>query len=100
MFWEKELIQLAERSRSLAAVCALDRERVTGAAADLARKLVWLDAARTWGTRYRSVFLVGLPVAGLFLGKRLPRLARWTALAAPFWRAGRGLLRFWRTGAR
>lgn len=100
MFWEKELTQLAERSRSLAAACALDRERVTGAAADLARKLVWLEAARAWGIRYRSVFMVGLPLAGLVLGKRLPRLARWTALAAPIWRAGRSFLRLWRAGAR
>lgn len=92
MFWEKELTRLAERSRELAADCAFDRERVTEAAAVLARGLTWVGAAQTFYARYRAFFMVGLPLAGLFLGKRLPRLARWSALAAPLLRLGRGLL--------
>lgn len=100
MFWEQDLIRLAERSRSLATDCARDRELVSAAAAGVARSLAWLGGVPALYARFRPWVLVGLPVAGLFLGKRLPRLARWSALAAPFWRVGRGLLRLRRLLAR
>lgn len=92
MFWEKELTRLDERRRALAADCALDREQVNEAATALTRKLAWVGAAHSLYTRYQPLFMVGLPLAGLLLGKRLPRLARWSALAAPLLRLGRGLL--------
>lgn len=92
MFWEEELTRLAERRHRLAADCARDREQVTEAATALARKLSWVAVAHTLYTRYQPLVMVGLPLAGLFLGKRLPRLARWSALAAPLLRLGRGLL--------
>ncbi len=93
MFWEQDLNRLAERSRRLAVDCAGDRERVTAAAAEVARHLRWLGTVPSLYARYRPLVLVGLPLAGLFLGKRLPRLARWSALAAPLWRVARGFLR-------
>lgn len=100
MFWEKELSRLAERRLHLAADCARDRERVAAAATALAGKLAWLNAAQSFCTRYQPLILAGLPLAGLVLGRRLPRLARWSALAAPLWRVGRGLMRLWRTAGR
>lgn len=93
MFWEQDLTRLAERSRSLAGECARDRERVTAAAADVARHLTWVGTVPSLYARYRPLLLVGLPLAGLALGKRLPRLARWSVLAAPLWRVARGFLR-------
>lgn len=93
MFWEQDLTRLAERKRSLAEDCARDRERVSATAADVARHLTWVGMLPSLYARYRPLLLVGLPLAGLFLGKRLPRLARWSALAAPLWRVARGFLR-------
>jgi hypothetical protein len=97
MFWEAELTRLARRKQGLAADCDLARARVVSHAEALARKLAWVEAAHAWLCRARPLLLVGAPLAGVFLGKRLPRLARWSAFAAPLLRAGRAFLRWRRT---
>lgn len=100
MFWEAELTRLARRQQELAAECDLARARVVSQAEVLARKLAWVEAAHAWLHRAQPLLLVGAPLAGLFLGKRLPRLARWSALAAPLLRVGRAFLQWRRTPAR
>jgi hypothetical protein len=100
MFWEAELTRLTRRKQELAAECDLARARVVTRTEVLARKLAWVEAAHAWLHRAQPLLLVGAPLAGLFLGKRLPRLARWSAFAAPLLRVGRAFLQWRRTSPR
>lgn len=74
---------IADRKRQLAGECDLQRTLIAVHVAEVARSLHWMDTARSVYLKARPWIWLGAPLAGLMLGRRLPRLARWSALAAP-----------------
>jgi hypothetical protein len=91
MFWQTQLKAIEDRKRRLASECDLERTLIAVHAAEVARSLHWVDTARSVYLKARPWIWLGAPVAGLVLGRRLPRLARWSALAAPVIRGLRAL---------
>lgn len=91
MFWQAQLKAIEERKRRLASECDLRRTLIAVHAAEAAPSLRWVDTARSVYLKARPWIWLGAPLAGLVLGRRLPRLARWTALAAPVIRGWRAL---------
>lgn len=96
MFWKAELERLARHKQALTADCDLARACVTQQMEELAHRLAWLETTQTWIHRAQPLLLVAAPLAGLFLGKRLPRLARWSTFATPLFRLARTFLQLQR----
>jgi hypothetical protein len=97
MFWEADLRALADRKRQLASESDLERALAQVHAQGLGHSLRWVETLRGWYAVARPAFWVAAPLAGLALGGRISRLARWSACLAPLWRGCRVAVARFRT---
>lgn len=86
MLWEAELKALADRKRRLASESDLDRALAQVHARSLGKSLRWVETLRGWYAVARPAFWMAAPLAGLALGNRISRLARWSTYLTPLWR--------------
>ena len=96
MFWEAELSALAGRKRRLIGENDLERALIQVHAQRVGQSLQWVTRLHGWFTVLRPALWLAAPIAGLALGGRASRLARWSGLLGSLVRGVRVVSGRWR----